>query len=103
MIDPNRGASGEILTQQKEVSYERLRLQLFEAIEGKLAEFGMTWDDLADRLRWGSPNGGFLKGRTLRREVGIGPLTSEDINAIAHCFSAEVYIIFRPRFPITQT
>jgi hypothetical protein len=104
MIDPNRGASDEVLEQQKEESYERMRLQLFEAVEKKLAEFGMTWDDLAAKLKWESfPREGIVSGDKVRAEVGDGLLVLEEVNDIAHCFSAEAYIIFRPRFPITQT
>ena len=102
MIDPSRGASEEALERQKEESYERMRLQLFEAVEKKLAEFEMTWDDLAGKLKWEGYKG-TLTGQDVKNELGSGPITSEELNSLAHCFSAEVYIIFRPRFPITQT
>ena len=99
MIDPNKGCSDETLRRLKEESYERFRIELFEAVKKKLEDYQMTWDDLADRLQWEGVNDGDM----LKKEIGADLLTVEELNQIAHCFSAEVYPIFRPRFPWTNS
>jgi len=95
MIDPNQGASQETLDRLREESYERTRLQILQAVEQQLADYGMTWDDLAEKLKWGDMSGQEVKAFTGDGlDVGI-----QGLNEIAAVFSAEVYVIFRPRFP----
>jgi len=105
MISPNKGASEEVLQRLKEESYERLRANVFEAVRQKLDDFGMTWDDLANALCWdaGKCDGACLTGKEVKMEVATGILSSQELNDIAHAFSAEVYIIFRPRFPYVNS
>lgn len=100
MIDPNRGASEEVLNRLRDESYERMRIELFNSIKQLLSDHDMTWDDLAEKLQWYNPP---WDGVCLRRKVGKGILSMEELNDITHCFSAEAYIIFRPRFPFTGT
>ena len=94
MIDPNQGASPETLDRLLEESYERTRLQILQAVEQQLTDYGMTWDDLASKLGWGDTGAG------VKQYVGswdhVSPI---DLNQIAAVFSAEIYVIFRPRFP----
>lgn len=98
MIDANRNTSVEVLDQLKAASYERFRIELFGAVEKLLEDFKMTWDDLAEKLDWG------VKGETLKNIVGdAGTIPLKELNEIAHTFSTEPYIIFRPRHPWTQT
>ena len=93
MVDPNQGTSQETLDRLREESYERTRLQILQAVEQQLTDYGMTWDDLAEKLKW--PSGQGFKGF-----VGDGQdLNIASLNEIAAVFSAEVYVIFRPRFP----
>lgn len=102
MIDPNRGASQSVLDRHREASYERFRIELFEAVKSLLRDFDMTWDDLADRLAWPS-NETYQSGDGVREAIGQQDLSLEELNEIAHVFSAEPYIIFRPRAPWVQT
>jgi hypothetical protein len=97
MIDPNKGASDEVLERLKQESYERFRIQLINSIEKLLDDFHMTWDDLGKKLGWP----GYLRGCDLKSYLDDIPL--EDLNCIAHAFSTEPYVIFRPRMPWTQT
>jgi len=99
MIDANKGASEEVLRRLKEESYERFRIQLYEAVRKLLFDFEMTWKDLADKLSWQSPFGGVCTGDEIKKIVGSLSLRVEEINQIAHCFSSEPYVIFRPRQP----
>jgi hypothetical protein len=105
MIDPNRNISEEVLERCKRASYERFRIQLMESIEKLMGEFDITWDDLAEKLQWEAIKlgGGHLNGDEVKNKIGDGFLTTGKINDIAHCFSAEAHIIFRPRFPYTAT
>lgn len=97
MIDANKDTSDEVLRRLREGSYERFRLQLFKAVEQLLADFEMTWDDLATVIGYGT--GGFFKNA-----LGTtNSLTLTDLNEIAAVFSAEPYIIFRPRKPWIQS
>uniref|UniRef100_A0A6M3KQ56 Uncharacterized protein n=1 Tax=viral metagenome TaxID=1070528 RepID=A0A6M3KQ56_9ZZZZ len=100
MNDPNRGVSQELLTLYKRESYERFRLQLFEAIEILLTDFEMTWDDLADKLQQLTCVG--TSGITLKQKIGWSEsLTDEFLNDVAAVFSMELHLIFRPRLPGT--
>jgi len=100
MIEANRGASEDSLRRAKEESYERFKLQMLEAIERQLEHFEMTWDDLAARLCWSSPP---MTGQEVKKKVGDNGTTDEMLNDIAHVFSAEIYMIFRPRWPWVGT
>ncbi len=97
MTNPNRGASDEVLDQLKAASYERFRLELINSIEQLLKDFDMTWNDLSEAI-WGT-----RYGVAMKKYVGDGSMTLSQLNAIAHVFSSEPYLIFRPRFPWTQT
>jgi len=66
----------------------------------------MSWKDLADKIEGSYKSFPTLMAKTgdeLRRYVGNHSLSIIEINEIAHVFSAEPYIIFRPRKPYTQT
>ncbi|KKK65887.1 hypothetical protein LCGC14_2969590, partial [marine sediment metagenome] len=52
MINPNRSTSESVLRRLKEASYERMRVELKCSIELKMKDFDMTWDDLAEKLKW---------------------------------------------------
>lgn len=106
MIDPNQGASEELLKRLKEGSFERFQTQLLEAIEILLNDFDMTWDDLANKLQW--PWNRYrtpvriLTGQEIKSFIsneGYGEMTLGHLNDIAAAFSVEPYIIFRPRMP----
>ena len=96
MINPNRDVSEEVLQQYKQESYERFRVQFATAVEQKLLDFEMSWDDLATRLK-------YFNGTTVKGVVRNGHISAEKINAIAHVFSCEPYIILRPRNPWVAT
>ena len=102
MIDANKGASEEVLRRLKAASYERFRTELITAIERLLDDFQMTWDDLAARVSFEGQEV-VMTGDILKSAVGSMPLDTGELNDIAHIFSAEPYIIFRPRFPYTQS
>ena len=104
MIDPNRGASKEVLRRFKEASYERLRVELKCSIELLMRDFDMTWDDIGRLM--GMAEGlrrGLNRAETVKKKVIQGSLTLNDLNTLAHLFSAEPYIIFRPRLPWIKT
>lgn len=104
MINPNRGATQEILERLKEASYERMRIELLNSINCLMDDFKMTWSDLADNLHWENfPCKGYMTGEEIRKEIGDDILTLDELNDIAHCFSAEAYILFKPRPPYTKT
>lgn len=106
MINANKSTTPETLRRLKEGSEERFRIQLFEAVTMSLDTFEMTWQDLADKIKRtykSFPTLMAVTGDELRRYVGNHALNVIEINEIAHIFSAEPYIIFRPRKPYTQT
>lgn len=98
MTDPNKGVTPNVLARLKKASYERFLIELLIGIEQLLRDFDMTWDDLADRIY---PTKGW--GLVLKKQVGDGELSLSELNDIAHIFSTEPYLIFRPRFPWTVT
>lgn len=118
-MNPNKGTSDEVLRRLKEESYERLRANIFEAVRKQLDDYGMTWDDLANALcrfrdknricpMWRIFDRQLLNwrdktGQEVKETIGNGFLTSDMLNEIAHAFSAEVYVIFRPRFPFVNS
>ena len=93
MINPNRETSEDVLRRLKEASYERMRVELKCSVELLMKDFDMTWDDLTCLLTIDNPQ------ETVIQEE----LTLSDLNAVAHIFSTELYIIFRPRSPWTKT
>ena len=100
MINPNQSTSENVLRRFKEASYERMRVDLKCSIELKLKEFGMTWDDIGASLSV-PPNplwSNYAKHILIEEEM-----TLERLNEVAHIFSCEPYIIFRPREPWTKT
>jgi hypothetical protein len=102
MIDPNKGTSQETLDRLRAESCERTRLQILQAVEQQLTDYGMTWDDLAEKLQWqqqDDPCYPILTGNEVKQCIGTGRMEIEDLNQVAAVFSAEVYVIFRPRFP----
>lgn len=110
MSNPNRGASEEVLNRLRDESYERMRIELFNSIKQLLIDHDMTWDDLAEKLKWIKHLGDgmgintvYYNGEEVKNSIGTHVISVRQLNQIAHCFSAEAYIIFRPRFPFTGT
>lgn len=106
MNDPNKGTSELVLWRLKEASLERFRIELFNAVKKLLEDFDMTWGDLAKKLDWQAygPLGHHdMKPEELKTEIGVNELSLKELNDIAHVFSAEPYIIFRPRKPFTNS
>ncbi len=104
MINPNRATSEEVLRRLKEASYERMRVELRCTVELLIKDFDMTWDDLGrllgmEQKEWQ----GRSRADVAKRKIIQGSLTLNDLNALAHIFSTEPYIIFRPRNPWIQT
>jgi len=93
MINPNRDTSEDVLRRLKEASYERMRIELKNSIELLMKDFDMTWVDLGRLLGTTDP----------KRDIIQGNLNLFDLNTLAHIFSCEPYIIFRPREPWVQT
>ena len=100
MINPNQNTSEEVLRRLKEASYERMRVELKCSIELQMKDFDMTWDDLG-RL-WGMEET-VRRAKRAKHKVIQGSLTLNELNTLAHIFSCEPYIIFRPRMPWTKT
>lgn len=98
MNDPNRNVDAETLQRLQEESFERLQINLYNAVADLLQEFNMTWDDLAFRLSWDNPTSEWL-----RYKLGCGMMTLREFNQIANCFSCDIHLIFKPRFPYTNT
>ena len=105
MINPNRATSEEVLWRLKEASYERVRVELRCTIELLLKDFDMTWDDLGERLGFGPTGKTDIQTRAdrVRFHVLESGLFLNELNELAHVFSAEPYIIFRPREPWIKT
>lgn len=84
----------------KEGSYERLRVELTNSVEAKLRDFDISWDEFGDLIGIGrAPN----RGHQAKYNIAWGNLTLTQLNNIAHIFSCEPYVIFRPREPWTKT
>ena len=105
MINPNRASSEDVLRRLKEASYERMRVELKCSIELLLKDFDMTWDDIGYALGMQECAWIGASSRAERAKLRIvqGSLTLNDLNTLAHIFSTEPYIIFRPRSPWTKT
>ena len=98
MINPNRQTSEDVLRRLKGASYERMRVELKCSIELLMKDFEVDWDIIANQL--GRPLDGGLR---IKEEVIGGELSLWELNSLAHIFSCEPYIIFRPREPWTKT
>ena len=105
MINPNQARSEEVLRRLKEASYERMRVELKCTIELLMKDFDMSWDDLGRLLgeETRTPGNGLSRAERTKWRVVQGQITLVELNALAHLFSTEPYIIFRPREPWTQT
>ncbi len=105
MTGPNRNTSEEVLRRLKEASNERMRVELLNSLVLKMKDFDMTWDDLGRLLGW-EPTGETdieTRANRVRDYVIQGGLFLSDLNELAHIFSCEPYIIFRPREPWVKT
>lgn len=100
MINPNRQTSEEVLRRLKEGSYERMRVELKNSIESKMRDFGMDWDDIGGLLGMEKRPS---RGNCAKYRILFVNLTLIELNAIAHLFSCEPYILFRPRDPWIAT
>lgn len=105
MINPNRETSEDVLRRLKEASYERMRTELKCSVELLLKDFDMTWDDLGRLLGMEerTPGNGPSRADSARWLIPQGQITLKELNNIAHIFSTEPYLIFRPRLPWTGT
>lgn len=105
MVNPNRNTSEEVLRRLKEASYERMRVELKCSVELLMKDFDIDWDDLG-RLLGFEPAGEMdvqTRADRVRFHVLDSGLFLSDLNELAHVFSTEPYIIFRPRSPWTKT
>lgn len=102
MINPNRATSEDVLRRLKEASYERMRVELKCSIELKMKEFDMDWNDLG-RLLGIDVDENPKWERYARQHIIEEGMSLEELNDIAHIFSCEPYIIFRPREPWVKT
>lgn len=93
MVNPNRNTSENVLWRLKEASYERTRNELKCSVELLLEDFSMTWKDLEPILMTNTP----------KKDIIQVEMTLRQLNEIAHVFSSELYIIFRPREPWVKT
>ena len=100
MINPNRATSEDVLRRLKEASYERMRNELKCSVELLLKDYDMTWDDLGDLAGLGRASN---RGHQAKYNVAWGNMSLKQLNFLAHIFSCEPYIIFRPREPWTKT
>lgn len=105
MINPNRNASKNVLQRLKEGSYERMRVELKNSVELKMRDFGMSWDELGQLLGFGPTGQTDIETRAdrIKSHVIQGGIFLRELNAIAHVFSCEPYILFRPREPWVKT
>lgn len=105
MINPNRNTSEDVLRRLKEGSYERMRNELKCSIELLMNDFSMDWDDIGKMLGMEkrTPGNGPSRANKIKHRVIQGQITLNDLNTLAHLFSCEPYILFRPRNPWTKT
>ena len=101
MINPNRDTSEDVLRRLKEASYERMRVELKYSIELLMRDFEMDWDDLGRLLgeETRTPGNGPSRADRAKWRIVSGQITLVELNALAHIFSTEPYLIFRPRLP----
>lgn len=102
MINPNKEASSDVLERLKAASYERMRAELKCSVEAKMKDFDMTWDDVG-RLLGIDADENQMWNQYAKQHIIEEGMTLEDLNEIAHIFSCELYIIFRPRNPWVAT
>lgn len=95
MINPNRATSEEVLRRLEKASYERMRIELKCTVEMLMRDFEMTWGDIGALLE--------ITPEAAKYRVIDGGMTLKELNALAHIFSTEPYIIFRPREPWIKT
>ena len=83
-------------------SYERMRVELKCSIELLMRDFDMNWKDLAGAF---SDIVGYTVAEHEMKALVIidADLDLTALNLLAHVFSCEPYIIFRPRNPWVQT
>lgn len=105
MVNPNRNTSEDTLRRLKEASYERVRVELKCSVELLMKDFEMTWDDLGKLLgeEERTPGNGPSRAESAKWKVVQGQITLVELNLLAHIFSTEPYIIFRPREPWIKT
>lgn len=105
MINPNQNTSEDVLRRLKEASYERTRNELKCSIELLMKDFGWMWDDIGRMLgvRKRTPGNGPSRADITKHRIVQGQVTLNDLNTLAHLFSTEPYILFRPREPWTKT
>jgi hypothetical protein len=105
MINPNKATSEDVLRRLKEASEERMRVELMNTVEMLLKDFDMSWDELGELLGFGPTGETDTETRAdrVRWHVRQSGMFLSELNALAHVFSAEPYIIFRPRMPWTKT
>ena len=105
MENPNRGTSSDVLERLKTASYERMRVELKCSIELLMKDFDMDWDELGELLgeEKRTPGNGPSRADRAKWRVVQGQITLVELNALAHIFSCEPYIIFRPRNPWVAT
>ncbi len=103
MKNPNHGESVEVLQRRKEASYERMRVELLYSVELLLKDFDMTWDDLGELLGFGPSAEGDTREDRVKWHILQSGLFLSELNSLAHVFSCEPYIIFRPRLPWTKS
>lgn len=108
MINPNRETSEDVLRRLKEASYERTRNELKCSVELLMKDFDMGWDDIGRLLgmkkKLQRPREEMeTRADLVKWKIIQGPITLNDLNTLAHLFSCEPYIIFRPREPWVKT
>uniref|UniRef100_A0A6M3K801 Uncharacterized protein n=1 Tax=viral metagenome TaxID=1070528 RepID=A0A6M3K801_9ZZZZ len=103
MINPNRETSEDVLRRLKEASYERMRIELKNSIEMLMEDFGMTWNDVGRLLGMRGIEKNPMWEKYAKQNIIEEGMTLEELNDIAHIFSCDPYVIFRPRFPWTRT
>ena len=100
MKNPNRGATEDVLRRLREGSYERMRVELLVSVELLMKDFKMTWDDTGRLLKViDDPRRSRTRADIIKDKIVQGQVTLRDLNTLAHLFSCEPYIIFRPRLP----
>lgn len=102
MINPNRATSEDVLRRLKAASYERMRVELKCSIEQLMEDFDMDWNDLG-RLLGVDVDENPIWEQYARQHIIEEGMSLEELNDIAHIFSCEPYILFRPRFPWINT
>ena len=100
MINPNRDTSEDVLRRHKEASYERMRVELKCSVEMLMKDFDMDWDELGDLMGIGRCRS---RGHQAKYKLLMGNMTLRELNNVAHIFSCEPYILFRPRDPWIKT